>query len=176
MNVKCFVAIGMVGILCQTSPAVTLANPEDGHDTSTRLVQEVRRVTRDFQDVTAAMAAGYAPFGGCVSGPERGVMGLHYANAELVGDGLLDAERPDVLLYEWRNERLRLLGVEYLVIADAWHASNPAPPSLLGQQFHFTGSPNRYGLPPFYELHVWAWRDNPFGIFVDWNPLVSCDQ
>ena len=25
-----------------------------------------------------------------------------------------------------------------------------------------------------YELHVWAWRDNPHGV-VDWNPRVSCE-
>ena len=29
--------------------------------------------------------------------------------------------------------------------------------------------------PAFYELHVWAWRDNPSGVFVDWNPRVSCE-
>jgi hypothetical protein len=29
--------------------------------------------------------------------------------------------------------------------------------------------------PAFYELHVWAWRDNPHGAFVDWNPAVSCE-
>jgi hypothetical protein len=22
---------------------------------------------------------------------------------------------------------------------------------------------------------VWAWRENPNGTFVDWNPRVSCD-
>jgi hypothetical protein len=37
------------------------------------------------------------------------------------------------------------------------------------------GSPNRYGLPAFYELHVWAWRENPNGSFVDWHPHVICD-
>ena len=36
-------------------------------------------------------------------------------------------------------------------------------------------SPNRFGLPAHYELHVWAWRENPNGTFVDWNPLVSCE-
>jgi hypothetical protein len=35
--------------------------------------------------------------------------------------------------------------------------------------------PNRYRLPAFYELHVWAWEDNPNGSFADWNTLVSCD-
>lgn len=36
-------------------------------------------------------------------------------------------------------------------------------------------SPNRYGLPAHYELHVWAWRDNPNGAFVDWNNRVTCE-
>ncbi|HEX9707342.1 MAG TPA: hypothetical protein VGA24_06845 [Steroidobacteraceae bacterium] len=26
----------------------------------------------------------------------------------------------------------------------------------------------------FYEIHVWAWRNNPDGTFADWNPRVSC--
>ena len=103
-------------------------------------------------------------------------MGIHFANGGLIGDGLLDAERPELLIYEQRAGRLRLVGVEFLVIADDWHAHTPAPPVLMGQHFHFVGSPNRYGLPPFYELHVWAWRDNTHGMFVDWNPAVSCEE
>lgn len=70
-----------------------------------------------------------------------------------------------------------MLGVEYLVLADAWNTANPqGPPVLLGQHFNLVGSPNRYGLPAFYELHVWAWRDNPLGAFADFNPNVSCVQ
>ena len=102
-------------------------------------------------------------------------MGIHYPNGALVGDGVLDPRRPEILIYEQRGGRLRLLGVEFLVIAEQWHAANAAPPVLMGQHFHYVGSPNRYGLPPFYELHVWAWRDNPSGMFADWNPQVSCD-
>ena len=22
--------------------------------------------------------------------------------------------------------------------------------------------------------HVWVWRENPSGLFADWNPLVKC--
>jgi predicted ATPase len=35
-------------------------------------------------------------------------------------------------------------------------------------------SPNRYGLPPFYALHAWAWKVNPSGDFFAWNPRVDC--
>jgi hypothetical protein len=140
------------------------------------LVETVRQATSTFHDVSAAIAAGYASAGSCVSGPQEGAMGVHFANGALVGDGALDAQRPELLIYEQRGKSLRLLGVEYLVIAEQWHATNAAPPILMGQHFHFVGSPNRYGLPPFYELHVWAWKHNPHGMFTDWNPTVTCDE
>jgi hypothetical protein len=31
-------------------------------------------------------------------------------------------------------------------------------------------------IPAFYELHVWAWKNNPSGMFTDWNPNVSCED
>ena len=71
-------------------------------------------------------------------------MGVHYVNGGLVQDGQLDANRPEALMYESRNGRLRLLGVEYIVMAEAWHKTHAEPPTLGGQVFHFNGSPNRY--------------------------------
>ena len=173
-------AIGAIALLCGMTNVSTAADDQATlhrhHESPPTLIDDVRRATKDFLDVNAAIAAGYGPAGGCVSGPENGAMGLHFANPALVGDGLLDADQPDILMYELRNGRMRLLGVEFLVIAEAWHKTHPETPSLKGQQFHYVGSPNRYGLPPFYELHVWAWRENPSGTFVDWNPRVSCDE
>jgi hypothetical protein len=145
--------------------------------TTPNLVETVREATTDFQDVTAAEAAGYGVFHGCVSGPQEGAMGVHYVNGDLVGDGELDAARPEALIYEDQNGTMRLLGVEYVVIAETWDANNNAmPPVLMGQLFNYVGSPNRYGIPAFYELHVWAWKNNPSGMFSDWNPLVSCED
>ena len=103
-------------------------------------------------------------------------MGIHYAREELIGDGAIQVDQPELLVYEQRGGRLRLLGVEYLVPAELWAATNPAPPVLVGQHFQFVNTPNRYGLPAFYELHVWAWKHNSKGTFVDWNPAVSCDD
>ena len=140
------------------------------------LVREVKEATRPFLDVNAAVRANYNAFLGCVNGTQEGAMGVHYVNGDLVGDGELDASKPEALMYEMRNGRLSLLGVEFIVIAEAWDANNALPPALLGQVFTYNTSPNRYGLPPFYALHVWAWKDNPNGTFVDWNPQVSCDQ
>ncbi|HYE92602.1 MAG TPA: hypothetical protein VEA38_16350 [Terriglobales bacterium] len=139
------------------------------------LAEEVRRVTSGFVDPAAARKAGYAPFLGCVSGPQEGAMGIHFVHGDLVGDGVLDASRPEALMYEPRDGKLHLVGVEYIVLADAWNAKHKSPPMLMGQSFHYTGTPNRYGIPAFYALHVWAWKPNPRGMFVDWNPNVSCE-
>ncbi len=139
------------------------------------LARAVRQSTAPLQDAQAAVSAGYALSGGCVSGPEEGAMGVHYVNASLVGDGLLDAARPEALVYEPRNGRLQLVAVEYIVLAEQWDAANEHPPVLHGQHFHYVSAPNRSGLPAYYELHVWAWKRNPHGTFADWNPRVSCD-
>jgi len=40
---------------------------------------------------------------------------------------------------------------------------------------HLFEAPNRFGLPAFYTLHVWAWKENPTGMFVNWHSNVSCD-
>jgi hypothetical protein len=144
--------------------------------TNAPLAQEVRRATERYQDVAAATAAGYALFLGCVSSPQGGAMGIHYVNSTLVGDGRLDASRPEALMYEPKGGKLELVGVEYIVIAAAWDAASKTPPTLMGQLFHYQPSPNRYGIPAFYALHVWAWKHNPHGMFVDRNPRVSCEE
>ena len=61
-------------------------------------------------------------------------------------------------------------------IADTWMAHHDNPPVLEGQTFQYVPSPNRYGLPAHFELHVWAWRNNPNGAFVDWNDHVTCNS
>ena len=59
---------------------------------------------------------------------------------------------------------------------DAWDAAHPhpQPPVLFGHPFHLVRSPSRYGVPSFYESHLWAWEHNRNGIFNDWNPKVRC--
>ena len=141
------------------------------------LVKVVRDSTERFRDVSVAIGEGYTLLFGCVSGGDYGAMGLHFVNGSLVGDGEVDATRPEIVLYEpMSNGRVRITGADYLVLAADWHAKHAGPPELMGQLFHLFESPNRFGLPAFYTLHVWAWKDNPNGTFVNWNPDVSCDK
>jgi hypothetical protein len=170
----------MAATLAAAVPGVAAAQQDDalvlaeGSKAAQRLVDEVRSATSRFRQLDAAEAAGYGLFHGCVSGPQGGAMGVHFVNGDLVGDGLIDAARPEALMYEWRDERPHLVGVEFVVLADAWNAAHTAPPVLGGQLFTFNGAPNRYGIPAFYALHVWAWQGNPDGVFADWNRKVSC--
>jgi hypothetical protein len=159
------------------------AAPKHQHSSSeikgaaNELVRVVREATARYRDVEVAKADDYALVFGCVTGPDYGAMGLHYVNGDLLNDGKLDATRPEIVIYEpLPNGRLRLIGADYLVDAKAWHAANgPATPQLFGQLLHYFGSPNRFGLEPFYTLHVWAWKDNPSGTFTNWHSTVSCD-
>jgi hypothetical protein len=161
----------------QDSEHAHMAHGNASHSNATpvKLVQLVRDATRQFINVNGATAAGYQPFLACVSGPDHGAMGVHYVNGDLVGDGEIDASKPEALIYEPSGGGLQLVGVEFVVIADTWLAHHSSPPVLEGQSFQFVASPNRYGLPAHFELHVWAWRDNPNGAFVDWNNRVSCE-
>jgi hypothetical protein len=139
-------------------------------------VRDVRQATQKFQDVNAATAAGYVSTRSCASGPNQGAMGVHYVNEAFIVDGVLDVQRPEVLVYEPYEGRLRLVAAEYFVDAQQWDAANAAPPVLGGQLFNYVGAPNRLRLPAHYELHVWAWKRNSSGVFSDWNPRVSCAQ
>ena len=143
------------------------------------LLQAVRESTARFKDVSAAEAEGYSLLFGCVTGPDSGAMGLHYVNLSLVGGGVVDAARPQIVIYEPQPDgSKKLIGADFLVIADQWDKAHPGQgaPQLMGQLFHYFEAPNRFGLPAFYTLHVWAWKQNPNGAFVNWHPNVSCQS
>lgn len=194
MNVSSRITLSTAVTLALALPASTaLAAPQQAtqqdqvwqftHQSLTGVVQAVRAATARYQDVEQAMGDGYGlDIGGCVNNPEKGAMGVHYVNGAYLFDGAVDVNKPEVLVYEpMRSGRLRLVAVEYLTFAGFWDPAHPAnpygieePPKLMGQLFDYVGDPNRFRLPAFYNLHVWAWKYNPNGVFSMWNPLVSC--
>jgi hypothetical protein len=150
----------------------TAATTEKG--TQNKLIQIVREATKPYLNINNAIAAGYGPFLGCVSGSDHGAMGIHYVNPSLL-NGTVNATQPQALIYEPASDgQMRLVGVEYIADAATWGKTNSGPPVLEGQVFLLVDSPNRFNIPAFFELHVWAWRDNPQGAFVDWNNHVTC--
>lgn len=168
--------LALLSSLVWAAPLFAVGQTGHDHNSPAQLVQLVRQYTRQFIDVNNAGPAGYGPAFGCVSGPDHGAMGIHYVNGALVGDGEIDVAHPEALIYEPVGNARRLVGVEYIVDAATWLAAHDnTPPQLEGQDFQFVASPNRFNLDSFFELHVWAWRDNPNGAFVDWNNHVSCE-
>ncbi len=169
--------------LAQDHGAQMMASHNHGSDSdsknqSSELVKAVRESTARFRDVRVAEAEGYGLLFGCVSGPDFGAMGMHFVNGALIGDDIVDPAHPEIILYEPTPDgRLRLTGADFLILKEVWDAKHPdgPPPELMGQLLQFFDAPNRFGLPPFFTLHVWAWKDNPNGTFVNWNPKVSCN-
>jgi hypothetical protein len=154
-----------------------------------------RSATAKFHSLTVAKKAGYSILADaagitCIAEPQMGAMGVHYVNGALVKNPAIDATHPEALVYAPdRHGGLHLAALEYVVIKSDWDASQlpppslgfgsrttAAPPMLFGHEFNFTDAPNRYGLPPFYSLHVWVWKDNSAGTFEMWNPSVHCDE
>src|SRR5499425_1173266 len=170
-------AVALVaGILAATSVAQHGVAKDPKSGAAGALIKTVREATERFKDVSVAEAEGYKLTFGCVTGPDAGAMGLHYVNFPLVATGVLDPTKPQIVLYEPAgNGRVKITGADFLVLAEQWDKAHPGtPPELMGQIFHYFEAPNRFGLPAFYTLHVWAWKDNPNGAFVNWHPNVSC--
>ena len=177
MKPKQLAANTLVAIaIAAAMPIATAQDPQhegDHPEISPGLARDVRHATQRFQDVNAATAAGYVSTENCVSGPNEGAMGVHLVRPDRIFDGVLNAEEPEALIYEpGAGGTYRFVGVEFIAAAST---VDPGP-SLEGHLLNYVGEPNRYGLPAFFEMHVWAWEDNPKGNFVDWNTNVSCDK
>ncbi|MBA2670122.1 MAG: hypothetical protein H0U67_07120 [Gemmatimonadetes bacterium] len=163
---------------------------------------EVRAATSRFRDVNVALAEGYLrePADICHTAEmmgkpaEHGAMGIHFARMDLLGitgppnprvNGTgthTDFRSPAVLLYEPQEDgSLELVAVENLVFIEAWHAAgHTAPPSFEGVPYdRMVDDPNTeldeaHEFEPHYDRHVWLYRDNPRGMFAQFNPNVTC--
>ena len=56
-----------------------------------------------------------------------------------------------------------------------------APPSFMGVPYDemaddpATTADEAHNFEPHYDRHVWVHRDNPIGVFAQFNPQVSCE-
>jgi len=151
----------------------SLFGTADG-DATNRELAAARRATARYHRVDQAVDNGWGDpvISECVAHPVLGGMGHHYVNLGLM-DGALDPATPEVLLYEpTRNGRFALVGVEYVVPfgVEPRAADGGTAPTLFGQSFHESEGAGGWA------LHVWVWKNNPAGMFADFNPRVSCDH
>ncbi|HEX5458527.1 MAG TPA: hypothetical protein VFX20_01005 [Steroidobacteraceae bacterium] len=174
-------------------PSLPAAAYDSDHGSA--IAAAVRAATAKYRDINVARAAGYVvPATTCVSGPDHGAMGIHWANpAYLMNPPFtaaneLDPSHPAILIYEPQADGSEVLvGVEYVLPLPLWIARDPgnndpanppargaAVPSVDGHLMNYQAQPNRYGVGNSFYLHIWAWRYNPDGLFADWNRTVSC--
>jgi hypothetical protein len=180
-------------VLLMGQAIAAFAHPQH-EPTAVSMTSPARSATAKYHILTVAKKAGYSILADtagitCIAEPGMGAMGVHYVKGDLVKDPAIDSAHPEALVYAPdRHGKLQLAALEYVVIKADWDASHPqppglgygvqdtlAPPWLFGHEFNFTDAPNRYGLPPFYSLHAWVWKDNPAGTFAMWNPNVTCN-
>lgn len=85
-------------------------------------------------------------------------MGSHYADPASFGDGVLDAAKPEALVYADVDGTEQLVAVE-------WVSTEPG--EVLGIPLHLN-----HDLDVFV-LHAWIGVENPFGLLADHNPNIG---
>ncbi len=200
MHLKSF---HLMGIVVGTIGLVMLAMPGSAAADEASEIEAIRKATEKYKDVNVALADGYIspPPVECVSAaheglpPEWGAMGIHYINPALLKitaeeprvDGMsthTDFLNPAILIYEPQADgSLVLVGVENLVFQKAWkEAGNSTPPSFAGSSWNTmaddpaTPDDEAHAFEPHFDLHVWAFRDNPTGALTPFNPNVTCEH
>lgn len=162
------------GLMATSSPAASAGTERSKPDG----LAMVRGATARYHSVTTAERDGYLPITGCISNG-AGAMGVHYANAKLMADGVLDPERPEILLYvpkgNGEGEGLRLVGVEYWSPdGDQNLATTEDRPVLFERPFSGPMPGHIPGMAVHYDLHVWVWKANPAGLFESYNTALRC--
>ncbi|MDN3670716.1 hypothetical protein QWY93_15435 [Echinicola jeungdonensis] len=138
-----------------------------------KLLSNLRKATAKYHRLEVAEENGYEMGSECVSVPGLGGMGYHFVNFPAITEGY-DPANPQALLYEkTENGHMQLVAVEFVIDKAFWDAENDQPPFFGSREFDFDDA---MALPfPNYQLHVWIWKNNPEGIFTQFNPKVSCE-
>jgi hypothetical protein len=196
--------LGFLAFGALSTATVTAGSGAPGPDRGEPTLEEVRQATSRFQDVKAALAEGYIPDPAnmCDTADmmgrdgSLGAMGIHYFRPDLLGvtappsprvngNGThTDFRNPGILIYEPQADgSLELVAVENLVFTSAWRAAgHDAPPTFHGVPYDtMIDDPNTaideaHMFEPHFDRHVWLYRENPKGIFAQFNPAVSCSN
>ena len=160
--------------------AIGSAKADDALDTQ---IEAMRKALSKYEDPYVAVRDLYLSTVGCVhfDGAKmeghmhypKGAMGIHFVNLTIQGPP--DPLKPNVLLYEPVDGKLKLVGVEWLVPL----AFAKERPTLLGHPFQGPMEGHEPLIPQgfrHYDLHAWLFKDNPLGMFSPTNPNVTCED
>ena len=165
----------------------------------------VRAASERFKDVKVALAEGYIPAPGSMcetssmmgrAGPDM-AMGIHYFRPDMLGisgppnprvDGtgthtdFLQARDPDLRAAGRRFAaagRGREPGVQEGLARGRAQGSRRASwacPMTTMADDPATAADEAHNFEPHYDRHVWVHRENPIGVFAQFNPQVSCEH
>lgn len=146
-------------------------------------LDSVRAALVKYQDPIMAIHDGYFSTLGCITIPHAGgkgevayrpgSMGVHFINMAAVSPAP-DPAKPSVLLYEPQGDKLVLVGAEWFV---PLATGVKARPVLFGHPFDGPMAGHHPLMPAsmtHYDLHVWLFKENPYGVFSATNPNVKC--
>ena len=195
--------IGLALAAASASALVLAVAPATDAAPAEPSLEQVRAATERFRDVKVALAEGYIrdPMNLCETAPmmgfpaQLGAMGIHFFRPDLLGitappdprvDGNgthIDFRKPSILIYEPQADgSLELVAVENLVFQKSWHAAGNAKlPTFHGVEYDTmqddpaTAVDEAHMFEPHYDRHVWLYRENPNGMFAQFNPNVSCE-
>jgi hypothetical protein len=146
-------------------------------------LEAARASLEKYKDPLAAVRDGYFSTLACIDFPKGatdgdvvyppGAMGVHFLNPANIGPHL-DPTKPQVLIYEPVNDKLKLVGAEWFVPVQAAGTSRP---EIFGQKLAGPMDGHDPIMPAalrHYDLHVWLWKNNPRGVFTSTNAAVKC--
>ena len=184
-----------------TKPVARTSHPAETPGPGEPTLDEVRRATERFRDVNVALAEGYLRDPGNLCDTAEmmgrpaalGAMGIHFFRPDLLGiteppsprvngDGThTDFRKPSILIYEPQADgSLELVAVENLVFEKAWRATGRPLPTFHGVGYDAmrddpaTAIDEAHMFEPHFDRHVWIYRENPNGVFAQFNPRVTC--
>ena len=155
------IALSMLTISCSTDDD----NAEDLAQWEIE-VNELKAASAKYMDVQVATDEGFIDVSGFVPN-----MGHHYLLPSRVDD-IVKLDEPELVLYAPdTNGTMQMVAVEFAVPVE--DLENPgAPPE------GFTGNLDVWHLNTNlsqWQLHVWIVRENPDGIFAEFNPAVGTE-
>ena len=143
---------------------------------------KLRRDTQHINDFTGLIVNGYhtkSETPPCKHHETMGAMGYHLRK-DWKMDKTFDPTEPEEPIVDTNGN---LVGAEYVVYGDRSavemlkyfhinHSNGPGEGDVKA-----TGAPSfEYKGKGKYELHVWAWQNNPRGPFMHFNSEVSCEK
>jgi hypothetical protein len=147
-------------------------------------LMSARDALAKYADPLVAVRDGYFSTVACVDFPHRGkdgpvdytpgAKGIHFLKPAHIGPQL-DPAKPQVLLYEEVDGKLKLTGAEWFMPVAAAGGKAPA---IFGQTLAGPMDGHEPIMPAalrHYDLHVWLYKDNPRGMFTSTNAAVKCD-